>query len=99
MTPSLSRGGTDAPGARGSRRDLYLMDKLYPENPNLAATAGSATASVAAGARGAQRHQGSIGYPMPGDVRDDTRSPPPQYGNAATGFHGQVPGIVQVLYF
>ncbi|CBJ26942.1 possible MAPK [Ectocarpus siliculosus] len=89
MTPSLSRGGTDAPGARVSRRDLYLMEKMYPENPNLAITAGSAAASVAAGARGAQRHQGSIGYPTPGDVRDDTRSPPPQYGNSATGFHGQ----------
>ncbi|CAM9798149.1 unnamed protein product, partial [Ectocarpus fasciculatus] len=33
MTPSLSRGGTDDPGARGSRRDLYLMEKMYPENP------------------------------------------------------------------
>ncbi len=77
MTPSASRGGAEAAVAAahsnsgslsgGSRRDLYLMEKIHPEDP----------AGIGAGGRG-RAGAGSSSTPPPPPRRggDDRRHPP-----------------------
>ena len=72
MTPSASRGGAEAAShgnsgilSAGSRRDLYLMDKIHPEDP--------AAAAVRAG-------KGTGGRGRAGAGSSSTPPPPPRRG-------------------
>lgn len=90
MTPSASRGHAGgAHGGSGSRRDLYLMEKMHPEEPTACVSpAGSAARAGRGNGQGAARKSRSPFSPPPppeaAGAGEERREHPSKAGGAGS---------------